>query len=151
MPTLSNAANSSVPGPFFHVPFMAVSSFASTAQYPTHKPTHDTKGFSHTIHFLHLNAKPAFARASPLLTLLPKQRRRKCRRRSTVRSAVPWAAIFEQKGPTSEATEVVDAHFVVQLEHAAQALHPPPESVLLVRLQLCHFLTYCGTPWQYQC
>ena len=32
--TLSSAANSSVPGPFFHVPFMAVSSFASTAQYP---------------------------------------------------------------------------------------------------------------------
>ena len=32
--TLSSAAKSSVPGPFFHVPFMAVSSFASTAQYP---------------------------------------------------------------------------------------------------------------------
>ena len=33
-----------------------------------------------------------------------------------------------------KASEVVDAHFVMQLEHAAQALHPPPEAVLLVRL-----------------
>ena len=36
---------------------------------------------------------------------------------------------------TGKAPEVVDAHFVVQLEHAAQALHPPPVSILLVRLQ----------------
>ena len=36
---------------------------------------------------------------------------------------------------TSKASEVVDAHFIVQLEHAAQALHPPPEPILLVRLR----------------
>jgi len=30
--------------------------------------------------------------------------------------------------------EVIDAHFVVQLEHAAQALHPPSISILLVCL-----------------
>ena len=36
---------------------------------------------------------------------------------------------------TSKAPEVVDAHFVVQLEHAAQALHPPSIPILLVRLR----------------
>ena len=74
-PTLSNAAKSSVPGPFFHVPFMAVSSFASTAQYPVHQPTHDPKNFPcHAI--LSLNERPAFIHASPLQRLLPVQKRR---------------------------------------------------------------------------
>ena len=53
LPTLSNAAKSSVPGPFFHVPFMAVSSFASTAQYPVHQPLMTPRYF-HAMQFFHL-------------------------------------------------------------------------------------------------
>ena len=44
--------------------------------------------------------------------------------------------------PACEASEVVNAHFVVQLEHAAQALHPPPEAVLL----MCLHGQSCFTP-----
>lgn len=34
--TFSRTSNRSLPGPFFQTPFMAVSSVASTAQYPVH-------------------------------------------------------------------------------------------------------------------
>ena len=48
----------------------------------------------------------------------------------------PRAALPQGSGGlrTRKAPEVVDAHFVMQLEHAAQALHPPPVSILPVRL-----------------
>ena len=45
----------------------------------------------------------------------------------------PWKMYDE--GLACKASEVVDAHFVVQLEHAAQALHPPSVPVLLVCLR----------------
>ena len=45
----------------------------------------------------------------------------------------PWRICYG--GRACKAPKVVDAHFVMQLEHAAQALHPPPVPVLLVCLR----------------
>ena len=55
----------------------------------------------------------------------------------------PCAASSQGSGRlrTSKAPEVVDSHFIMQLEHAAQALHPPSIPILLVRLRSQKLLT----------